>query len=96
MADIRVGESINFAMLRTATVLFKPFNFKKYAAIAWLAMLMLAGDSGAGGSVRFPTGGGWPSFNDAMLWIKAHLVLIIAGVLVFTLLAFAIYLALRW
>jgi hypothetical protein len=107
MADVRIGDSISFAMVRTGTVLFRPFNFKKFAAIAWIATLMLVGEAGPRGSFNVPSGGGpgpgpgpggggGPSFDDALLWIKAHLVLIILGVVAFIIVAFAIYLVVRW
>jgi hypothetical protein len=101
-----VGASIEFGIGRARDILFRPFQFKKWAALAVAGMLMLTGEGGFSGggnwvnsSRRGPGGGGGrggPTFDDAMRWIQAHLVMIGVIVLLVVLVGTAVYLLYRW
>jgi len=102
MPTISVGEPIGLAFARTGDVLFRPFRFKKWLAIAVVAMLSLAGEGSAstptgnfsGG--RGPGGGGGPDFTEIRDFIHTHVGLIILIGALLILLAYAFYFLICW
>lgn len=103
-----IGESFQ----RVGAVLFRPFQWRRYAAIAVGGWLTLLGAGGGGNFNMFNGGGGssgggggpgappGPSpsdfFQKIFTWIHDHLLLVIALATVVVAFLFAIYVLYRW
>lgn len=108
MTEIKLGDSISFAMDRTANMLFRPFDFKRWAVLAVGAMLMMVGEGGGGGfnipSDLFSGGGGGGGrrgggrfdWEGAMNWLQTNLIWILAIVFLALLVFTGFYLLGRW
>ena len=82
-------DAVTPAFQRTKELLFAPFQLRRWAKLALLAMLM--GGSGGGGGVRGPSfpsgggpggggGGGAPDFGPLRDWVALHHDLMILGI----------------
>ncbi len=98
--SISVLEPVSPAIEKTKSILFQPFDLKKWGVFgfcAWLAMLGERGGGGGGGRFQMPRGGSaGAEAAQARAWLAANLYWLAPTVLLLVLFIVAICLVLLW